>query len=148
MTISLAEAEAVVNHTHGDSWDGGTFMIAEVREDADYFGFTYGNREWLLDEDPAFEITGGWPTFVHKSTGQEETPSGVDSWWTANERFDQMTVVWDYTSHLNRFIADGSALIRVSPDAPKPGRMPLGKPGERLDPDAWYAAEAGSNSEG
>ena len=141
VTISLEEAEAMMNDTHGDSWEDGTFMIAEVREDADYFGFTYGNREWLLDEDPAFEVTGGWPTFVSKSTGYEETPSGVDSWWAANEHFDQMTLVKDYTQDLGRFVADGSALIRVSPDAPKPGLMPLGRPGGRLDPKAWYDAK-------
>lgn len=93
--VNREQAQALIQASLSQGWSGGTFMIAEVREDADYFGFTYGNREWLLDEDPAFELTGGRPTFVSKSTGKEETPSGVDSWWTANERFDQMTVVWD-----------------------------------------------------
>jgi hypothetical protein len=95
--VNRDQAESLIHASLGQGWSGGTFMIASVREDADYFGFTYGNREWIVDEDPAYELVGGWPVFVNKAMGQMETPSIVTSWWSANEYFDQMPILVDNT---------------------------------------------------
>ena len=69
----------------------GTFDVAEIREDADWYAVVYGPRE--ADDDPDFVMLGLLPAFVNKSTGSIGYPDGIRGPLDVLDRLDAMTVV-------------------------------------------------------
>jgi hypothetical protein len=91
MTLELAEA--VVTGCFAGV-PGLTMMIVSVREHVDYYAFTTGAREWVVDVDSAYLIDGVWPVFISKATGWVETAPGVFSAVQAHGVVDGMDVLY------------------------------------------------------
>jgi len=54
-------ATEIVPEKYGPVWEPGTFMIAEVREDATHFAVAFGAREALIDGYENFVVYGAVP---------------------------------------------------------------------------------------
>ena len=91
--VTVEDAQRVATDVARPSWDKGTFMIAEVFEDEDYYAVVFGAREWFIDGDESFIRIGDWPVFVDKETGESVIPQGVTGILDVLDYLDHMTEV-------------------------------------------------------
>ncbi|MET9779303.1 hypothetical protein ABZ023_34535 [Streptomyces sp. NPDC006367] len=78
MTITYEQARDRVRAELAPSWSTGTFAIDDrtIVENDDMYVFEVGAREFLKDQDPAFQIVGG-VTVVYKETGRVDSLPSV-----------------------------------------------------------------------
>lgn len=70
MPVSYEEAREVIRARFEPGWAHGTFCLDDrkIVENDEFYVFSVGAREWLVDGDMSYSILGGVPV-VYKSDG-------------------------------------------------------------------------------
>lgn len=79
MTVTYEQAREIVRERFGPGWTHGTFCLDDRRivENDEFYVFSIGAREFIIDGDFDYMIAGGVPT-VYKSDGHVEGRASVD----------------------------------------------------------------------
>lgn len=78
MAVTYEEAREIVRAKFEPGWTHGTFCLDDrlIVENDDYYVFTVGAREYLIDGDDSYAVAGGQPV-VFKSDGRIESRASV-----------------------------------------------------------------------
>lgn len=71
MVISYEDARELVRERFAPGWSHGTFCLddREIIENDEFYAFSVGNREYLVDDDTRYAVPGGVPV-VYKEDGR------------------------------------------------------------------------------
>lgn len=79
MTVTYEQAREIVRERFEPGWTQGTFCLddREIVENDEFYVFSIGAREFIIDGDFDYMIAGGVP-IVYKSDGRVEGRASVD----------------------------------------------------------------------
>lgn len=71
MAVTYEQARELVRAKFEPGWTHGTFCLDDrtITEHPDYYSFSIGAREWLVDGDESYAVAGGVPV-VYKEDGR------------------------------------------------------------------------------
>lgn len=79
MAVSYEEAREIVRARFEPGWTHGTFCLDDryIIENDEFYVFSVGAREDIIDDDPDYAIAGGVP-IVYKEDGRIGSRASVD----------------------------------------------------------------------
>jgi hypothetical protein len=79
MTVTYEQARAIVRERFEPGWTDGTFCLDDrlIVENDDFYVFSIGAREFIIDGDFDYMIAGGVP-IVFKADGRIDSRASVD----------------------------------------------------------------------
>jgi hypothetical protein len=96
--VTVQDAEKSATDVARPYWSNGTFMVAQVYEDVDYYAVVYGAEEWYLRGDDDYLLIGDWPVFVRRMDGAVVLPAGVEGVDDVVDYLDKMALIVDRTT--------------------------------------------------